>query len=99
MKPELLLDIVTSLRILATSLEESVATMLMDAEKDIAAQSNQETVMAVTLEQVRSVLAEKSMAGFTEAIRGLLEKYGAPRLSQIAPANYAALLADAEALT
>ena len=31
-------------------------------------------------------------------VRDLLEKYGAPKLSQIDPANYTALLADAEGL-
>lgn len=53
---------------------------------------------ALTLEQVRAVLAEKSRQGFTAEVRALLEKYGAPKLSRIDPANYAALLADAEAL-
>jgi len=74
----------------------------MDAEKDIPApaaeQTKQEAVKAVTLEEVRAVLAEKSMAGFTDAIRELLEKHGASKLSQIDPDNYAALFADAEAL-
>ena len=102
MKSEILLDIVTSLRSLATSLEASAAIMLMDAEKDMpspaAEQPTQQEVKAVTLEEVRAVLAEKSMAGFTDAIRNLLEKHGASKLSQIDPANYAALFADAEAL-
>ena len=52
----------------------------------------------VTLESVRAVLAEKSRAGHTDAIRALLEKHGASKLSGINPANYAALLADAEVL-
>ena len=52
----------------------------------------------LTLEEVQAVLAEKSHDGFTKEIRELLEKYGAPRLSEIDPANYAALLKDAEVL-
>ena len=52
----------------------------------------------VTLEQVRAVLADKSQQGLTAEVRALLEKYGAPKLSQIDPANYAALMADAETL-
>jgi len=52
----------------------------------------------VTLEHVRAVLEEKSQQGLTAEVRILLEKYGAPKLSQIDPANYAALLADAENL-
>jgi hypothetical protein len=54
---------------------------------------------AVTLEEVRSVLADKSRAGFTAQIRSLLQKYGADKLSGVDPANYKALLADVEGLT
>ena len=52
----------------------------------------------VSLEEVRAVLAEKSHAGLTAEVRGLLEKYGAEKLSLVDPANYAALLKDAEGL-
>ena len=116
-KPELLLDIVTNLRSLATSLETASATMLLDAEKDTAAPITKEepstpespapetsvpeppaTEPSITLEQVRAFLADKSLAGFTEQIQGLLKKHGAERLSLIDPEKYPALLADAEAL-
>ena len=53
----------------------------------------------LTLEQVRAVLADKSREGHTAEIRALLQKYGAAKLSQIDPAHYKALLADAEVLT
>ena len=52
----------------------------------------------LTLEQVRAVLADKSRNGHTAEIRSLLQKYGAAKLSGIDPANYKALLADAEVL-
>ena len=52
-----------------------------------------------SLEQVRAVLADKSRNGHTAEIRSLLQKYGAAKLSGIDPANYKALLADAEVLT
>ena len=52
----------------------------------------------ITLEQVRAVLADKSQAGFTAEVRGLLERYGAAKLSNINPKHYAALMADAEDL-
>ena len=54
---------------------------------------------ALTLEQVRAVLADKSRQGHTAEIRSLLQKYGAAKLSGIDPAHYKALLADAEVLT
>lgn len=52
----------------------------------------------VTLEDVRSVLAQKSKAGMTAEVRELIRKYGGTRLSDIDPAQYKALLKDAEAL-
>lgn len=53
---------------------------------------------ALTLEQVRAILAEKSRSGFTAQVRDLLLKYGAKKLSEIDPENYKALVADAEVL-
>ena len=53
---------------------------------------------ALTLEQVRSIIADKSRKGHTAEIRALLQKYGAAKLSGIDPANYKALLADVEGL-
>ena len=62
-----------------------------DAEP--ATQPKSEEKPALTLEQVRAVLADKSRAG-----RDLLQKYGASKLSQVDPKNYEALLRDAEVL-
>jgi len=53
---------------------------------------------ALTLEQVRAVLSEKSRAGHTAGVRELLQKYGASKLSQVDPTNYEALLRDAEVI-
>ena len=53
---------------------------------------------SITLEQVRAVLAEKSRDGHTAEVRALLEKHSAAKLSEINPAKYAALLAEAEVL-
>ena len=53
----------------------------------------------LTLEEVRAALAEKSRKGHTAEIHALLQKYGADKLSQIDPANYKVLLAEAEVLT
>ena len=57
-----------------------------------------ETKPQLKLEDVRAVLAEKSRAGHTAEIRALLKKYGAAKLSEIDPANYEALLQDAEVI-
>lgn len=44
------------------------------------------------------MLAEKSRAGHTAEVKALLTKHGADKLSDIDPAEYPALLADAEVL-
>ena len=53
----------------------------------------------IRINLTRAVLADKSRQGHTAEIRSLLQKYGAAKLSQIDPAHYKALLADAEVLT
>ena len=50
------------------------------------------------LEDVRAVLAEKSRSGHTAEVRDLLQKYGAAKLSAVDPANYEALMKDAEVI-
>jgi len=52
----------------------------------------------IKLEDIRAVLAEKSRAGHTAEVRALLKKYGAAKLSEIDPANYEALMRDAEVI-
>lgn len=53
---------------------------------------------ALTLEEVRSFLADKSRAGHTAEIRELLKKYGASKLSLVDPKHYEALLREVEVL-
>ena len=52
----------------------------------------------VPLEKVRAVLAEKSVQGKRKEVQALIIKYGAERLSDIAPERYVSLLAEAEVL-
>lgn len=67
-------------------------------EEASAPEPKPETKPAITLGKVRAVLADESRAGHTAAIRDLLQKYGASKLSQVDPKNYEALLRDAEVL-
>lgn len=53
---------------------------------------------ALTLEEVRTVLAEKSRNGFTAEVKELLKKYSASKLSEVDSKNYEALLKDTEEL-
>ncbi len=52
----------------------------------------------VTFVELRSRLAEISRSGHTAEIKGLLQKFGAEKLSDVAEADYAALLTEAEGL-
>ena len=81
------------------------AAVIIDAANRLAEQFSSNEVPdsptkepILTLEAVRSVLANKSRAGHTAQIRTLLQKYGAEKLSAVDPASYKALLADAEGL-
>lgn len=102
-KMKLLLDVVSDLRSLADSVQ-AVAEAILVSEPleaqhpEIPVTQKEPEARKVTLEEVRTVLAEKSHKGFTAEVRELLLKYGAPKLSEIDPANYAALLVDAEGL-
>ncbi len=53
---------------------------------------------AVTLEQVRTVLAEKSVAGHRAEVQALIRECGADKLSAVDPEKYAVLLQKAEVL-
>ena len=50
------------------------------------------------LEDVRAVLAQKSVEGHTTEVQALIRKYGADKLSQVDPVRYANLLREAEVL-
>lgn len=100
-----LFDIVLNLRALADNFQvladivtENEPAARTQSEAPASVKEPEPKVKTVTLEQVRAVLADKSQQGLTAEVRTLLEKYGALKLSKIDPANYAALLADAEKL-
>ena len=52
----------------------------------------------ISIEEVRAVLAVKTQAGKRREVKELLLKYDSGKLSGVKPENYAALMADAEAL-
>ena len=92
---------IKDLRSAAATINEvanTLAEMFSTASADEAPATVTPAEPQLTLEQVRAVLADKSRMGFTAEIRALLQKYGAAKLSGIAPTNYKALVADAEVL-
>ena len=53
---------------------------------------------AVAIEDVRAVMAQKTQEGKSQGIKELLQKYGAVKLSGVAPEHYPALLKEAKVL-
>lgn len=110
---ETLIDVAGALRDIFTREEES-AIRRMEAEEKHAVKSSakeakpepetdtaepvKEEKKALTLEDVRTILAEKSRAGFTEQVREIIAKHGAKKLSEIDPAEYGAVIAEVEVL-
>ena len=90
--------IIEELRNAAVAINEAATWLAEQFSSNDPSLEPTSTEPAKTLEAVRAVLADKSRAGFTAQIRSLLQKYGADKLSGIDPANYKALLTDAEGL-
>lgn len=67
-------------------------------QNDNSSIMNEPVSKPLTLEGVRSVLAQKSMEGHTAKVQELIRKYGADRLSRVDPAHYADLMREAEVL-
>ena len=79
---------------------KNLTKVLRDAADALEAAVPQlkETVDSVSLEDVRAVLVRKSTEGKREAVKDLITKYGAERLSDISPDAFVALLREAEGL-
>lgn len=74
----------------------SAGTMQKAGKEDKKADSKKEK--AVTIEDVRAVMAQKTQDGKSQEIKDLLQKYGAVKLSGVSPEHYPALLKEAGAL-
>ena len=95
---KLLLNVVSDIRKLADSVEALCSLVTDGLEEKEPELPKAEKKPSVTLEKVRGVLAEKSQDGYTAEVRAIIAKYGASRLSDIAPEKYEAVLKDAEVL-
>ena len=83
-------NLASSIGVLLTALESDE-----ELPKEEKAKQEEKTY---EIEDVRTILADKSRLGHTAKIRELLEKYGAKKLSEIEPSNYKDLVADVEKL-
>lgn len=92
---KLLMEVKEDAENLASSVGSLLAALESDEEKE---EVKDESNKSYKLEEVRKVLADKSRLGFTGAIKNLLEKHWATKLSEIDPSKYKDLLADVEKL-
>ena len=95
----LLLDVVEDMRSLADSLQ-SVADSIQGntAAPEEGPTQPVDNTPQITIDQVRMLLAEKSGEGKTQAVKALLYKYDAGKLSGVKPEDYAALMEEARKL-
>lgn len=84
---QILMNISDSLTALFSSTSAVHETPISPAE---------EPTPAYSFVEVRKKFAEMSRAGHTDALKELLKKHGADKLSSVDPSKYAALIADAE---
>lgn len=71
---------------------------LQQASADVRTEGRGQGEEQLGLEEVRAVLAEKANDGHVAEVKALIRVRGAGRLSEIDPAEYPGLLADAESL-
>lgn len=94
-----MLKVAEDLRSLSDSVQAVCNTImegLSEETKTKAALEKKE--VKISLEKVRGVLAAKSQAGYSAEVRAIVSKYGASKLSEIDPKNYAEVLKDAEVI-
>ena len=77
---------------------DTLRELLSSGQEQSPASPPKPVEQPLTIEAVRTVLAQKSVDGHTAEIQALLRKYGAEKLSRVDPAHYADLLHDAEVL-
>lgn len=85
---------------IADSLKDILSSTDNESENAIEASPipTEQTKEEYSFLDVRKKFVEVARAGHTEALKELLQKYGAEKLSSVDPSQYAAILADAEAI-
>ncbi|EFM24274.1 hypothetical protein [Selenomonas sp. oral taxon 149] len=89
---EVTAELVAVLRRLVDVLEEIVQSSQGEEQPKVSESEE----AAPTLEEVRSVLARLSVEGHSAAVKSLIAKFGAAKLSELAPEHYVTLLKEAE---
>lgn len=106
---KLALVVVNDLKALAESIE--ILVQVMESENEITIEGSKEkeveTIVAKTvdiqpevkqptLEEIRAVLADKNRDGHREAVKEIILKYGANKLTSLDPSHFAQVLKEVE---
>lgn len=89
---------VKELSMLVDEIKSCVETLIGISDELTKMFSSATEEKKLTLEEVRSVLAEKSRLGFTDDVKAIIEKHGADKLSDIDPSKYESVLKEVEVL-
>ena len=86
----------TTVKELAVKLAKELNLFIeaLDSEETPKAEPACELV-PITLEEVRTVLAELSRDGKTQEVKAILKRHGASRLSEVSPDEWEAILDEA----
>ena len=94
---KLLLDVVNDIESLAESLKE-LANAMTKVDPAAGTGKTADQKESVSIEDIRAVLVPISQSGRSAAVKALLQKHGAERLSEIEPERYQALFTSAKEL-
>jgi len=108
-KIKLILDVIEDIRSLADSLEavadamgqtdpSAAEVVLPESTPNPMKEEPAPATKAMSKEELRAFLGEKSLAGHRDTIQALIRKYGGKKFSDIDPSHYPALQKDAEEL-
>jgi hypothetical protein len=97
---ETLIGISDSLREIFSSTDQEEAKPEESKQPIKKNAANKEMSKPISFEELRAVMARKTRVSKanTDAIRELLKKHGAGKLSEVKPEEYAALLKEAEVI-
>ena len=107
-RTKLLLEVVQDIQALGNSLQVlAEALMVGEHPEEIIKEDDlpfdtsdmKATKPQVTLEEVRSVLARQSQAGFTSQVQSIIQRFDAKKLSDVQPQYYEEIMLLAEELS
>ena len=93
-----LTDVKAELYVLGTAIDSVLEALGVGESTEAKVKPAPPEEPKLTLEEVRAVLADKSMAGFRDEVKALITSFGANKLSEVPADKYKDLVEQAEAL-